>query len=143
MLFYTKSIGTDNMQVLLDKILTELTNLKTLYIFVCPAQKLSIKSKSLEKVCIYKSEFVDLRSLDLPNLKVLMLHEGLIELFFKAHQVQTNKLTFLTNWNQYIYCLDNNSMFKYCYTKLFFFCCITDNFTRDFTCSIYFNDQFP
>ena len=48
-------VGTNSMQQMLDKILMELTHLKTLYIFVCPSQKLSLKSNSLEKLCIYKS----------------------------------------------------------------------------------------
>ena len=81
------TLGTDSMQQLVDKVLSELIHLKTFYIFVCPAQKLSIKSKSLEKLCIYKSEHVELHSLDLPNLKILMLHGDLIELVYKAHQV--------------------------------------------------------
>lgn len=79
-------LGTGNMQELVDRLLCDLTQLKTLYIFVCPAQKLSIRSESLEKICIYKSEFVELTRVNCPKLKVLMLHEGLIELFFKAHQ---------------------------------------------------------
>ena len=48
-------VGTNSMQQMLDKILMELSHLKTLYIFVCPSQKLSLKSNSLEKLCIYKS----------------------------------------------------------------------------------------
>ncbi len=81
------TIGTDSMQQLVDKVMSELVHLKTFYIFVCPAQKLSIKSKSLEKLCIYKSEHVELHSLDLPKLKILMLQGDLIELVYKAHQV--------------------------------------------------------
>ena len=71
----------------MSKVLLDLKHLKTLYLFVCPAQKLALKSDSLEKLAIYRSEFVELRDLDLPKLRVLMVHEGLIELFFKAHQV--------------------------------------------------------
>jgi hypothetical protein len=80
------------MQQLVDKVMTELIHLKTFYIFVCPAQKLSIKSRSLEKLCIYKSEHVELHSLNLPKLKILMLQGDLIELVFKANQVRKVKL---------------------------------------------------
>lgn len=68
----------------IDCILEQLPKLKTLYIYSCPVQKLAIRSSSLEKLSIYKSEFVQIESLYAPRLQVLMFHEGLAGYFKKV-----------------------------------------------------------
>jgi hypothetical protein len=65
---------------------SNLKNLKTLYMYSCPVQKLSISSESLQKLCIYKSEFVEINSLNTPKLTTLMFHEGLTGFFKKAKE---------------------------------------------------------
>ena len=78
--------GTNSTQDFISQITSSLTHLKTLYVFVCPTQNLTITSKSLEKLCIYKSEFVDIKELNTPNLRTLMFHNGLAEFFRKARE---------------------------------------------------------
>ena len=70
----------------IDLILEHLPRLKTLYFYSCPVQKLSIRSNSLEKLSIYKSEFVEIESLYTPRLQVLMFHEGLAGYFKKVKE---------------------------------------------------------
>ena len=74
---------------------TNLKKLKQLYIFVCPTQELVVRSDSLEKLCIYKSEFVSIKELKTPNLKSLMFHNGLEEFFRKARQDRESSIKFL------------------------------------------------
>ena len=79
-------LGTNCAQDIISQITSSLVRLKTLYIFVCPIQNLKITSNSLEKVCIYKSEFVDIKEMNTPKLKTLMFHNGLAEFFRKARE---------------------------------------------------------
>ena len=67
-------------------LLCKLPKLKTLYINSCPVHELSIKSSSLEKLCLYKSEFVNLKYLNTPKLKTLMFHEGMNKFFKKIRE---------------------------------------------------------
>ena len=41
--------------------MTNLKKLKQLYVFVCPTTELVVHSDTLEKLCIYKSEFVSIK----------------------------------------------------------------------------------
>merc|ERR1712029_1035343 len=78
-------LGQDSpAQDMIQTVVTNLKKLKQLYIFVCPTQELIVKSDSLEKLCIYKSEFVSIKELKTPNLKSLMFHNGLEEFFRKV-----------------------------------------------------------
>jgi len=79
-------LGTNCAQNIISQITSSLPRLKTLYIFVCPVQNLKITSNSLRKLCIYKSEFVDIKEMNTPNLKTLMFHNGLAEFFRKARE---------------------------------------------------------
>ena len=79
-------LGTNFGQNIITQITSSLSHLKTLYIFVCPIQNLKIHSNSLEKLCIYKSEFVDIKEMNTPKLKTLMFHNGLAEFFRKARE---------------------------------------------------------
>ena len=79
-------LGTNYGQNIINQITSSLNRLKTLYIFVCPIQNLKIRSSSLEKLCIYKSEFVDIKEMNTPKLKTLMFHNGLAEFFRKARE---------------------------------------------------------
>ncbi len=71
--------GSDCAQSFMAKILDSLDNLKSLYVYSCPVQKLSLRSRSLEKLCIYKSEFLEIEKLDAPNLRVIMFPDGLFK----------------------------------------------------------------
>ena len=77
-------LGSDSAQAFMIKIMDQLTDLKSLYMYSCPIQNLTIKSPSLEKLCIYKSEFLEIQKLDAPNLKTLMFPDGV----FKEASVQ-------------------------------------------------------
>ena len=82
-------------QDMIQTVVTNLKKLKQLYIFVCPTQELVVHSDSLEKLCIYKSEFVSIKELKMLNLKSLMFHNGLEEFFRKARQDREMGIRFL------------------------------------------------
>ena len=90
-------LGTNSAQNIISQITSSLHHLKTLYIFVCPIQNLKITSNSLEKLCIYKSEFVDIKEMRTPNLKTLMFHNGLAEFFRKAREDKELGVKYLHN----------------------------------------------
>lgn len=69
-------------------LVTSLPKLKYLYLHSCPVQGLCISSESIEKLCIYKSEFVHMKYLNTPKLKVLMFHEGMQRFFKKIHETE-------------------------------------------------------
>ncbi len=71
----------------LDSILAHCSKLKKLYLYACPIQRLTVRSDSLEKLCIYRAEFLELKELRCPKLKVLMYHDGLIH-FFKHYEAK-------------------------------------------------------
>ena len=98
-------LGTNYGQNIISQITSSLTRLKTFYIFVCPIQNLKIQSNSLEKLCIYKSEFVDIKEMNTPKLKTLMFHNGLAEFFRKAREDREMGVKYL-----------NGGLFKVIYT---------------------------
>ena len=57
----------------------------------------SLKSNTLEKLCIYRSEFLDIKEIHAPKLKTLMFHEGLRQFFkhFEAKKMSNSN----TRWN--------------------------------------------
>lgn len=71
----------------INVILKKLPKLKKLYLHACPIQQLVIHSDTLEKLCIYRAEFLELKELKTPKLKVLMYHEGLRQ-FFKHFEAK-------------------------------------------------------
>jgi len=84
--------GTESSQKFIQEkfintILKKLPKLKKLYLHACPIQHLVIKSNTLEKLCIYRSEFLDIKEIHAPKLKTLMFHEGLRQ-FFKHFEAK-------------------------------------------------------
>lgn len=71
-------------QYVLKKICERLKNLKSLYITSCPTDKLVLRSDSLERLHIYRSEFAAIQELRTPKLRKLMFHESLREFFNKV-----------------------------------------------------------
>ena len=88
-------LGLNSAQGLIQDIVSQLKKLKMLYIFVCPTRNLVIHSESLEKLCIYKSEFVRIEDIRTPKLKSLMFHNGLGEFFRKAREDREMGVKFL------------------------------------------------
>lgn len=88
-------LGRNSAQKMLMQIVADLKSLRTLYVFVCPTNELIIHSESLEKLCIYKSEFVHIKELITPNLRSLMFHNGLHEFFRKAREDREMGVKFL------------------------------------------------
>lgn len=82
-------------QDMIQSVVTNLKKLKQLYVFVCPTTELVVHSDTLEKLCIYKSEFVSIKELRTPKLKSLMFHNGLEEFFRKARQDKEMGIKFL------------------------------------------------
>ena len=78
-------------------ILKKLPKLKKLYLHACPIQQLVIKSNTLEKLCIYRSEFLEIKQISAPKLKTLMFHEGLRQFFkhFEAKKLSNSN----ARWN--------------------------------------------
>ena len=88
-------LGTNHAQNLISQITASLIRLKTMYVFACPIQNLKISSNSLEKLCIYKSEFVDIKEMKTPKLKSLMFHNGLAEFFRTAREDRERGVRYL------------------------------------------------
>ena len=88
-------LGTNHAQNLISQITASLFRLKTMYVFACPIQNLKISSNSLEKLCIYKSEFVDIKEMKTPKLKSLMFHNGLAEFFRTAREDRERGVRYL------------------------------------------------
>ena len=76
--------GKNYAQSFFDEITSILTKLKTLYVIRCPSQNISLKSSSIEKLGLYKSEFLYLKELSAPNLKTFMFQHGLSKLINHA-----------------------------------------------------------
>jgi len=76
-------LNSDAAQNLIDILLSNLPNLKTFNIFICPQRRLHIKSRSLQEFGIFKSDAIEMTRLDLPNLAKLNIHENTIEMFRK------------------------------------------------------------
>lgn len=68
---------------MIQEICAGLKKLKSLYIFSCPSSQLVIKSQTLEKLHIYKSEFVAIKYLETPSLRKFMFLSNMQE-FFRA-----------------------------------------------------------
>ena len=81
----------------INLILKKLPKLKKLYLHACPIQQLVIKSNTLEKLCIYRSEFLEIKQISAPKLKTLMFHEGLRQFFkhFEAKKLSNSN----ARWN--------------------------------------------
>ncbi len=83
-----KVTGRDDGQKVLSGIVDGLPKLKSLYIFCCATDRLKLKSESLEKLHIYKSEFAAVRELKAPKLRKFMFHNSLAEYFAKVEANQ-------------------------------------------------------
>ncbi|TRY61069.1 hypothetical protein TCAL_09261 [Tigriopus californicus] len=66
---------------MIQEICAGLKKLKSLYIFSCPSSQLVIKSPTLEKLHIYKSEFVAFKCLETPSLRKFMFLSNMQEFF--------------------------------------------------------------
>ena len=64
--------GRDDGQTVVKELVERLKKLKTLYIFHCPSDKIVIKSESLERLHIYRSEFAAFEDLHAPKLRTIM-----------------------------------------------------------------------
>jgi len=76
-------LNSEDAQNFIDVLLSNLTSLKTLNIFICPPRKLRIASNSLLEFGIFKSDSVEITKLNLPNLVRLNIHESTTDLFRK------------------------------------------------------------
>lgn len=70
-------------QYVIKKLTERLKKLKSLYVISCPTDKLVIRSESLERLHIYRSEFAAISELRTPRLRRLMFHESLNAFFHK------------------------------------------------------------
>ena len=76
-------LNTKDSQILIDTLLSNLPNLKTFNIFICPPRTLQVSSRNLQELGIFKSDAIEIRKLYLPSLRKLSLHENTVELFRK------------------------------------------------------------
>ena len=76
-------LNTEDSQVFIDTLLSNLPDLKTFNIFICPPRTLRISSRNLQELGIFKSDAIEIRKLHLPSLRKLNIHENIVELFRK------------------------------------------------------------
>ena len=76
-------LNSEDSQLLIDILLTNLPNLDIFHIHICPPRSLRISSNNLQELGIFKSDAIEIRKLDLPNLTKLQIHENVVELFRK------------------------------------------------------------
>jgi hypothetical protein len=74
-------LNNNDTQSFIDLLLANLPRLVTFNIYICPARRLRVASRSLRELGVYKSDSVEVVGLDLPNLHRLSLHESTAQLF--------------------------------------------------------------
>jgi len=76
-------LNSEDAQNFIDIILANLPSLKTFNIYICPPRKLRISSNTLHELGIFKSDSIEITSLNLPHLSRLHIHESTADLFRK------------------------------------------------------------
>ena len=65
----SKNSQSNIQQNFIQFILNNLLKLRKFYLNSCPVQDLKMESQSLEKFCLYRSEFVSIKTLKTPKLR--------------------------------------------------------------------------
>ena len=66
--------GRSDGQRVIKELVGRLKKLHTLYLFHCPSDKIVVRSESLERLNIYRSEFAAFEELSAPELRSMMFH---------------------------------------------------------------------
>ena len=76
-------LQSDDTQLMIDVLLSNLPSLRIFNIYICPPRSLRISSRHLQEVGIYKSDAIQITKLELPSLRKLNIQENVVELFRK------------------------------------------------------------
>ena len=72
--------GRSEGQTVIKELVGRLKKLRTLYLFHCPSDKIVVRSESLERLHVYRSEFAAFEELRAPRLRSMMFQNHAREL---------------------------------------------------------------